>query len=542
MLPDEFYPTPPHIINKMLEGIDFTKIETVLEPSAGKGDIVEAVVSKFQTSSYRRDKENGDIDVIEIDPNLRHILKGKGYRIVHDDFLTYQSRKRYHLIVMNPPFSQGDKHLLKALEIQENGGLVVCLLNAETLRNPCTNTRKDLVRKLEEYEAEIEYIDGAFADAERKTDVEIAMVKVNIPHTSKVSVILDNLRKEQEIRREQRKEQGHLIDGDFIRGIVEQYNFEIQAGVNLISEYYAMKPNLLSSFSPEDYPGLHGPVIDLKVGDYTGGRHEESVIVNAFIKKVRYKYWKALFQSPEFTERLTTNLRDEYLGKVRELCEYDFSLFNIYQIKIDISGHMIQALEETILKLFDDLSHKYHWYDETSKNIHYYNGWKTNKSYVINKKVIIPLSVYCEWSQRLDVYRAAERLGDIEKVFNYLDGGFNNPSELRQTLESAFNKGQTKKIPLKYFQVTFYKKGTCHIEFSDLELLKKFNLYGSQRKGWLPPTYGKTRYEDMTADEKAVVDSFEGKEQYEKVMANKEYYLVETRQLLALTGGYKEAV
>jgi hypothetical protein len=268
----------------------------------------------------------------------------------------------------------------------------------------------------------------------------------------------------------------------------------------------------------------------------SGSRNAEDVIVNAYIKKIRYKYWKTLFQSKEFTERLTSNLRQEYLGKVQELCEYDFSLFNIYQIRIDMSGHMIQSLEETILKLFDDLSNKYHWYDETSKNIHYFNGWKTNKSYIINKKVIIPLNAFDGWDGRLRAYQVREKLGDMEKVFNYLDGGLNNPSDIIETIERAFNEGQTKKIPLKYFTVTFYKKGTCHIEFSDLDLLKKFNLFGSQRKGWLPPTYGKAKYNDMSEEEQAVVDSFEGKEQYEKVMANKEYYLVSSRQLLALTG------
>jgi len=36
--------------------------------------------------------------------------------------------KEYSLIILNPPFSNGCKHLLKALEMQQrNGGAVVCL-------------------------------------------------------------------------------------------------------------------------------------------------------------------------------------------------------------------------------------------------------------------------------------------------------------------------------------------------------------------------------------------------------------------------------
>lgn len=34
-----FYPTPPDLAEKLLAGIDWYMIETILEPSAGKGDL-----------------------------------------------------------------------------------------------------------------------------------------------------------------------------------------------------------------------------------------------------------------------------------------------------------------------------------------------------------------------------------------------------------------------------------------------------------------------------------------------------------------------
>ena len=42
----EFYPTPQKLINKMLCDIDFLTIKSILEPSAGKGDIVEVLKKK----------------------------------------------------------------------------------------------------------------------------------------------------------------------------------------------------------------------------------------------------------------------------------------------------------------------------------------------------------------------------------------------------------------------------------------------------------------------------------------------------------------
>ena len=136
---------------------------------------------------------------------------------------------------------------------------------------------------------------------------------------------------------------------------------------------------------------------------------------------------------------------------------------------------------------------------------------------------------------RIDyTYKITEKLLDIEKVFNYLDGNITANISLEESLRTAQSIQQTKKIHLKFFDVTFYKKGTCHIEFNNLDLLKKFNIYGSQRKNWLPPTYGKVQYSEMTAEEKSVIDEFEGKESYQKTMANTKYFIVESKELLQL--------
>ena len=67
----EFYPTPEELVNKMLDGVNLNYVKTVLEPSAGKGDIVQGLKShaKYQ---------NLDIDCVEINKDLRNCLKGAG--------------------------------------------------------------------------------------------------------------------------------------------------------------------------------------------------------------------------------------------------------------------------------------------------------------------------------------------------------------------------------------------------------------------------------------------------------------------------------
>lgn len=523
MFNTEFYPTPKEVIAKMVADVNFKEVKSVLEPSAGKGDIAKYIKKAYEEFNARRYRSNFkpiDMEVIEIDENLRHILKGENFRVVHNDFLTFHTYKNYDLVILNPPFSTGDRHLLKAIQLQENGGQIVCLLNAETLKNPYSNTRKDLIRKLDEYKADVEFLDGSFAEAERKTLVEVALIKITIPEKeNKKSVIIENLKREEKIDYGENLEGNHLAFSDKMKAIVQKYNFEANAGVRLINEYYAIKPYL-------DF----NPVLALIIAGDTEATSQTEKI-HSYIKTLRYKYWATYFRSDQFTDLFTSKLRREYFEKIKDLEDYDFSLYNIYQIQEDMNKSLLQSIEDTLVELFDELSHKYHYHQETGKNIHYYDGWKTNKSWKINEKVIILLNAYSNYEKKFDCdYNVIDKLTDIEKSISYLDRGIFDHKELKETLANAVKmekittEKQTK-IPLKYFKVTFYKKGTCHIEFIDKDLLAKFNLYGSRKKGWLPPSYASKDYDDMTQEEKVVIDNFQGKAEYEKVMANKEYYL-----------------
>ena len=95
-------------------------------------------------------------------------------------------------------------------------------------------------------------------------------------------------------------------------------------------------------------------------------------------------------------------------------------------------------------------------------------------------------------------------------------------------IQSRGYKGNLLAVELK-------KKGTIHIWFTNDELLKKFNIFGCQKHGWLPNGYGKKSYKDMTKEEQDVIDSFEGKSSYENVMSNPQVYLG-GNQMLQLMG------
>ncbi|MFZ3046531.1 MAG: methyltransferase, partial [Desulfatirhabdiaceae bacterium] len=158
----DLWPTPPALARKMLAKI---KLEhglhahhmKVLEPSAGKGDLIEAICkgSEYDRGTFE------NVSAIEIDPDLRAALIGKGVKVIDTDFLMFAGPDKFDIIIMNPPFREGDRHLLKAIDIMYSGQ-IICLLNAETICNPHTNIRKMLVDKLTELGAEIEYLQGEF--------------------------------------------------------------------------------------------------------------------------------------------------------------------------------------------------------------------------------------------------------------------------------------------------------------------------------------------------------------------------------------------
>ena len=518
---EDFYPTPESLLDRITIGVDWELINSVLEPSAGRGNISEYVKKKCGVyKHYDRYREiEMDIDCIEIEPELRAILKDKGFRVVHDDFLTYHTYKHYDLILMNPPFSVGARHLLKAIEIQQtSGGGIICLLNAETLRNPYSNERKDLLQKLEHYGAEIKYYENAFIDAERPTDVEVACVKVIIPEPERKTTIFESLREKEYEEYERKARNSELAESDLVSAIVAQYNREIEWGLRLYDEFLELRDKSLDEKTPIS--------ITLPHSEYD--QHPEKFSVNSYVRAVRKKYWDKFFREPRFIGRLTSNLLDKYRSQVDTFVEYDFSYWNVKTIQEELSRNLVQGVENCIIALFDELSARYSWDSDLPNNIHYYNGWKTNCAWKINRRVIIPLNVYDTNSGGytfLWIDRAISKLSDIEKALNYLDNGETGDVDIDATMRAAEKAHDLKNIPLKYFTATLYKKGTCHLTFTNERLLKKLNIFGSQKKGWLPKGYARRKYEEMSAEEQSVIESFEGRESYNASLIESEYYL-----------------
>lgn len=505
----QYYPTPAEVGERLAKMIHAAQMP-ILEPSAGTGDLIQAFINAHKHGRWKPLYSAKDFHCVELDETRAAALKGKDFAVVWSDFLTFNPLMPYRTIIMNPPFKDGAKHLLKAINILGDGGEIACILNAETIRNPYSNERKALIRQLEEQEDyQVEFVQSAFED----TDVEVALIHIKKKTANVKCTTFENFKKSVVEEREEHDPHALARYGE-IDALIDNYRAEVKAALRLFDEIRAF--NQLS-------PG--NEVFELKNHFQT---HAD------LVKTVNGIYWSKLLFSEELSRLLTHEVRNAYTAKLHEMCEYEFNERNILQLKADLVSNLFENIDAAIMKIWTNFTSRFHWNAEYSKNIHYYNGWRTNNAFRCNKKIIIPLYAFGTWSKELELYHVREELADIEKVMNYLDCGRTEDSDMADKLNVAQARGKNREIDTKFFTVDVFKKGTCHLKFKDMELLKKFNLYCGKRLNWLPDDYGRKPYESLDDEERAVADSFEGRDSYNETYHNQQFYLP-SGNLLMLT-------
>jgi hypothetical protein len=499
------------------------KPEFILEPSAGKGDLIEAMKNYRQSTEryYNRPYEHAKFAAIEINPDLQATLRGKCVKVIDNDFLAYSGQDKFDLIIANPPFDEGDRHLMKAIDIMYRGEIVF-LLNAETIRNPHTKLRKTLLKKLNELGAKIDYIKNAFKDAERKTDVEVALVYIKIDRKIEDDLFAGCKDKATKTRAKI-KEKNEVSTGKTVPELVAEYNDVIRLGTETIANFYRNYNKVgkyLSIFGVDEKN--HSRRSD---DDLTSMVQDD---VNGLIITVRKDFWRSTLKLGAVSSRLTASKQKEFEHQLQHRCDMDFTEANIYQFIQNIIGGYEATLIAAVLEVFDKMTkHGYRDDTEYEENIHYFNGWKTNNSFKVGKKVVLPMYWGAFWDPSWNSwglkYETAQILNDFDKICSYFDGNSKHGylsigQALEQTIGRQYGKTanpQTRGIESTYFTITVFKKNTIHLTFKDEDLLRRFNVVACRGKGWLPDDYGQKKYADMPPEEKTVADSFDGKKTYD---------------------------
>lgn len=519
MLDPNFYPTPKPLIAKMMAKVKKPDdVRAVLEPSAGKGDIIDYLNNDYAGFRYY----TRTISAIEQDDELFATLLGKDINVVERDFLSYNGGDVFDLIVMNPPFDNGEKHLLKAIDVLYSGQ-IVCLLNAETIKNPCTRTRQMLVEELEALGAEIEYLQGEFQSAERKTDVEVALIYIHIEKDIGDDLLqgaTDTI--QDETLELDESDDANVAIRNNIHNLEVEYQLKKDTGLEVIRNFYTQYKKI-------------GSFIELRVGDEKSGDNIHRAMqtqVNKLNRKLRQYYWDKALALPEIKNRMTSKNRDRFHAQLRQYAHLEFTANNVRSFVINLIGSYEQTLIDAIVELFDDLTSKYSYWRECNNNTLHFTTWKTNEAWKVANKIILPFhsgfsgAFFCSYNGKAKLdYSVRDRLNDIDKALNHIAGHrdyLSTADAIERHMDKA-NAGYAPDEPPEstfFKKIYYYKKGTLHLTFKDEDLLRKFNIIACKGKEWLPDDYGYTPYDRYDRKNQDVVDSFEGKKSYDANLSN----------------------
>lgn len=468
----DFYPTPQHIVQKMWDKIENKSAKYFLEPSAGNGNIVDFINEK--NSGWRRG--HYEINCIESDPNLIAILNQKEYNIVGFDWLNYDGVSYEDVIIMNPPFSNGVDHLLKAWDYLYNGE-IICLLNEETIKNPYSEKRKLLVDIIGKH-GSVEYLGDCFSDSERKTDVNVALV-----HLKKVSDddsfdVWHESGKEKDPD-EKINESNYLAIPDKLGNMELFYN---EANNHMFKALQHLR-------KASAYMAANGLSVDVdKI--FSIARNNVNNAKAEFVKSHRNSAWHKVFEQTEFRKWLDKKQKESFIREIDRNGNIPFTKENIKGTLQNIFLQRNNLFKKSVANVFDELR-KYH-----ADNCVHTEGWKSNSNYKINNKIVFPYGCKFDskYMNRFEMlhYGTIDIYNDIDRILCVLDNrDFDSCDTIEKCMRHKFDKmarnedSMENTFETQYFRVKFFKKGTVHLVFKDQELLNKFNIAASEGKNEL---------------------------------------------------------
>lgn len=478
----DFYPTPQALFYRLMDGLRYID-GRVLEPSAGKGDMIKHMIGLNRYIG-------ANVDAIENDPRLVLTLMGEGYNVVWDDFLTYETYKEYDFIVMNPPFSNGVDHVLKAIELAESQlthCAIYAILNKKTIDNAYSNKRQTLLRKLDEHGAKIEYVSDGFTQAERKTDVEVALIRISVEKEGAGRSIYDTLplhasqdKTEEALGTALSTYVKHNEVADRLNDI-ERLILEYEQACELAKSTYVALRNKASFYAyignVNTREGEYGNPLAHVIANEKEYRADD---LNAEIDRLRSVYWSLILDADEFRQMLTNEARQKLNRQMESANAMEINLANIRMLLTAIGANKRDMLIESVVSIFEKIT-RYHM-NEYSTNIHYYDGWKTNDAYKIGRKIIIPIARggYSGWDIKEEYsrinYQTREWVGDIVKAFQLIDPSVNNDFEYIG--DNSFSNG--------LLRFRMFLNGNIHVWFNNVRLLAQLNYLCGSHFGWIP--------------------------------------------------------
>lgn len=470
MFGQQLYPTPDDVIRQMVAVVgdrlskNKANYETtsILDPSAGSGAILKYINRVYKCSRL-------GLYAVEIDADLRYILQ-QNFMVVGTDFLSWSDPAvRFDFVIMNPPFQDGCKHVLHAwTQALADGGELVALVNTETIANPCSQERQLLLNLIAEH-GTTQHMGRCFQKAERPTDVDVTMIHLTKPEAESFDFSTGNWSTRDLDFKAEEIQQNPLVASDAIESLLAQYNAAVHA---LVERDRAERQ---FHFLFKDIRGLVPGGVEGR--DKCQFAPPDVSLMDRAIE-LRRQFWCYLFRKTKLGDRAPTKFERDFEAFQKSQGSMEFNRDNIMEVFSMLLGSYDQIMQECLIVTFDELTSLY------EKNKVHFEGWKTNKGWKVNKKVIHPSyspRYYSRWRSTV--------IEDLEKVLCWISGmsaeAIVTVDSLAQSHYDIIGPATPGNIETTFFHCKIFKKGTLHLTFKDLDLLAEFNRRAAIGKQWI---------------------------------------------------------
>lgn len=358
----DFYPTPEHVIGRMLQGHEVGG-KIIFEPSAGSGNIVD-----YLKANYAK-----EVIACEMNSKLRSIVASK-CDVIADDFLTVTSDMVSHIdmIVMNPPFSNARKHILHAYEIAPDGCEIISLCNATDMSDNKYHATTDHLKlhELVSNNGYSEVFGNVFSDAERRTNADIACIHLYKPKSgeSEFEDYMFSTIDEQDHGRTE-----GLIEYNLVRDVVNRYCEAVKmfdTVIGMSNEINDLTSIFRGSYDRDCMFGC----FDKKSGD--------KITRERYKKEMQKLAWKFIIDKMNMKRFATSKVYDQINAFVERQQHIPFTMKNVYQMIYMIVATQGNRMETALVEAFD------HICSFSAENSTAGETWKTNANYMVNRNLL----------------------------------------------------------------------------------------------------------------------------------------------------------
>lgn len=306
----DFYPTPNEVIEQMMLGEDYVG-KTVLEPSAGSGNIVKWL------------QRNGSCNVVacENDPTLRKLLDGV-CPLIGNDFLKLTAEQVSHIdfIIMNPPFSDGAKHIMHAWEIAPSGCTIIALCNSTNVNATCYREYRKL-QEVIKLNGCSEYLGNVFSTSERRAQVDVSLVKLYKQADGENEFSDYFFSQDDEDAANQNTKEG-LMPYNVVRDLVNRYI----SAVKLFNSVMEASTQINEIAKVEEY------CLPIYFTAVNQENRFTTVTREQYKKELQKYYWKVIFRKLNMEKFATSKLHQQINRFVEKQSNVPFTMTNVYRL------------------------------------------------------------------------------------------------------------------------------------------------------------------------------------------------------------------